>query len=195
MEETLKHFLDAIEEASWAEVDQIAGLTADDHEKKLGELCRAAERDATVYREAELSNLERDAKLAVDARRTENRRKQLALREELMREAAQSVRNRIAEFTDTSAYPAHLAAQLEKGLKALGEPASATIWLRREDLPLADALKKKARGVSLAVAEGDFALGGLFVEAAEQGRRADLSFDSAFRAAQEHFAEFFNLEI
>lgn len=195
MEETLKNFLTAIDAASWAEIDAMAAAVAAEHEEKTELIRSQAERDAEARRQAELSDIARDERLSVDARRAENRRKQLALREELARETAQAVRARVDAFTAAPEYPAHLVSLLEKGLAALGEPAAVTVYLRREDLPLADTLKKKARGAAVTVTEGGFALGGLIVEAPERGRRADMSFDRGFRAAQERFGEIFGLEI
>lgn len=195
MEETLKNFLTAIDAASWAEIDAMAEAVAAEHEEKTERIRSQAERDAEARRQAELSDIARDERLSVDARRAENRRKQLALREELARKTAQAVRARVDAFTAAPEYPAHLVSLLEKGLAALGDPASVTVYLRREDLPLADTLKKKARGTAVTAAEGEFALGGLIVEAPERGRRADMSFDRGFRAAQERFGEIFGLEI
>ncbi|MGM9614992.1 MAG: V-type ATP synthase subunit E [Oscillospiraceae bacterium] len=195
MEEILKHFLTAIDTASWAEIDAMAEAVAVEHEEKTERIRSQIERDAQTRCQAELSDIARDERLAVDARRAENRRKQLALREELARKTAQTLRARVDAFTAAPEYPAHLTSLLEKALTALGEPAAVTVYLRREDLPLADTLKKKTRGTDVTAVEGDFALGGLIVEAPERGRRADMSFDRGFREAQERFGEIFGLEI
>lgn len=195
MEETVKNFLTAIDAASWDEINAMAAAVAAEHEDKTERIRLQAERDTENRRQAELSDIARDERLAVDARRAENRRKQLTLRGELEQETEQAVRARVEAFTASAAYPAHLASLFGKGLAALGNPASVTVYLRREDLPLADTLRKKARNTAVTAAEGDFVLGGLIVEAPERGRRADMSFDRGFRAVRERFGEIFGLEI
>lgn len=196
MEETLKNFLDSIDAQSWAEVAALADAVAADHQEKTDRARSRAERAAEGRRQAELSGIAQRERLTADAHSAENRRALLKVREECAAQAADDLRARIAAFTASGDYPAHLAGLLEKGLAALdGGAGHVTAFLRREDMGLADGLRKKARGLDLSVAEGDFALGGLILESEDLGRRADMSFDTGFEAALDSFGEVFGLEI
>ncbi len=196
MEETLQVFLNSIEAQSWAEVNALAGSVAADHEEKTAQVRAQAERAAEGRRQAELSGIAQTERLTTDARSAENRRELLRVREACSEEAAAALRERIGEFTASDAYSAHLVFLLEKGLAVLGTGAGhVTAYLRREDMSFADGLRKKARGSGLSVAEGDFSLGGIILESADLGRRADMSFDTGFEAARDSFGEIFGLEI
>ena len=59
----------------------------------------------------------------------------------------------------------------------------------------ADELMNSASGVSLAFAEGSFALGGLSLVCLSKGRRVDMTFDSALSDMVGHFSELAGLNI
>lgn len=196
MDETLKHFLESIEAQSWAEIDAMSEEVAADHEEKTDRVLSDAEQRADSTKQAELSGIARDGRLSLDARSAENRRRLLDYRNACFREAEEEVLRRLADYTKAPEYPACLSELVSRGLEALGmERGEAEIYLRPADMRYGDAVKKKVKGISVTLKEGEFLLGGVIVEAPSLGRRADLSYDAALSEQRERFTEIFGLEL
>ena len=196
MDETLKHFLESIEAQSWNEINAMSQEVAADHEEKTGKVLSDAEQQADLTRQAELSDIARDERLSLDARKAENRRRLLNLRGECIAQAEEEVLRRVKDYTEAPEYPACLSVLAERGLAALRvSEGNAEIYLRAADMCHADGIVKRVKGVRLTPKEGEFRLGGVIVEAPDLGRRADLSYDAGFVQARERFTEIFGLEL
>ena len=197
MDETLKTFLDSIEAQSRADIAALGDAVAEEHRAKTEHIRAQAEAEAAAYKQAELASIAQQSRLAADARRAENRRRLLALRGEYAAEASTLLEERVRAYTEDAAYPARLAALAERAVTGLGaQGGEVTLYLRREDMRHAEALRKRLRGVSVTVAEdAGIAFGGVIAESAAQGRRADMSFDTALRDARSRFGELFDMEI
>lgn len=195
MEKKVRYFLENIHAQVKRDLDQLDLSLAAIQTEAREEGAAAAAKKVARYKERELSELRNVSQVEVDARRTENRRKLLEQRQAWADETAARVVARVKDYTAGSEYPARMAALLRSGLDALGRDGPLTVYLRREDLFLAERLKKSAKGVPLSFEEGEFSLGGLILSSPETGRRADLSFDTALDAARDRFSELAGLEL
>lgn len=196
MDETIKTFLRSIEEQSQAEIDAITREVAADHEEKAERIRARAQSEAASRLEAEMSGIAQRERLTSDARISENRAALLRERAACTEEARQALLERVEAFCASDEYPAHLAALVSRAEKALGAAGQRlAVTVRPADMVHAGALQTREGGGELEVREGAVRLGGVIVEAPEQGRRADLSFDTGVEAAMARFAETFGLEI
>lgn len=190
MTDKLPIFLDAITALSDAQIAAIESNISGETAALEAQAEKKAEAAAAAWTRSEREHIRAAAAQQTVAREGQLRRALLSRREEYADEVFAAVRERIAAFTASAEYPAHLAALLEKGRAALGEGKTA-IYLRREDMHLGAALRKKCPNAELR--EGDFALGGLWLSV--DARRADMSFDTALDGLRSRFAEIIGMEI
>jgi vacuolar-type H+-ATPase subunit E/Vma4 len=193
-EEKLKTFMDAIRVRSQKEIQAIAVGEEKRREADEKEAKERAEADSKVWLEVQINNARTEAGLKVAARKAANRRRLLEFREKAAAEAFATVKDRIAIFTVSPDYAAHLSGLLKKALDELGRDAPVTVYLRREDMACADYLRGNETA-PLTFAEGSFGLGGLQVAVPTENKRADLSFDTDLRDLRGRFAELSGLEI
>ena len=151
--------------------------------------------DAERYVNVRISEIQAREGRRVAARMTENKHTLLQYREDCATESFAKVSARIEAFTASEDYLPHLKTLLRQAVEALGYGFSATVYLRPEDMRFADELMNSASGVSLAFAEGSFALGGLSLVCLSKGRRVDMTFDSALSDMVGHFSELAGLNI
>ena len=185
MTDERKVFLDAIEAEAGAEIAAIEARIDGETAALEAQAAKKAESDAALWKRGETERIRGAA-----ARQTADRRARLARREQYAEEVFRAVRERIADYTRSDAYPAQLSALLARARGALGEGES-VIWLRKEDMALGGALVLECPGAQLR--EGDFALGGLCLSVG--ARRADLSFDTALESLRGRFPEIIGMEI
>lgn len=121
-------------------------------------------------------NGERISQAVISSRRTLS-----AKVTELACDVLAQTKARIAAFTASDAYPAALSALWKEMQPLLGKGA-VTLYVRQEDMPLAQRL---FAGQALEV--GEFTLGGLI--AVSENRRIDSSYDTALRDAFRRFSE------
>lgn len=190
MTNELNIFLDAIAAASEAQCAAIEANISSETAQVQSQAEAKAAAAAEAWKRGESERIRAAAAQQTIAHQGDLRRALLARRGQYADEIFTAVRGRIAAFTASDAYPAHLAELLDRAHKALGEGAG-VIWLRREDLKLGKALQKKHPNDE--VREGDFALGGLWLSVG--ARRADMSFDTALDGLQSRFAEIIGMEI
>jgi vacuolar-type H+-ATPase subunit E/Vma4 len=196
LEQTVQCFLAAIEAQSQEEIQALTDSVAAEKQERERLVRQTAQAEGENVRQSGLSQVENAGMLTVAARRAENRRTLLAYRQQCQAQAVQAVLEKLRVYTKGSDYAGRLAALLEQGLAALRPGQKpVVVYLRREDMNQAEALRKKAKAVSLTVKEGDFALGGLLVAVPEAGRRVDLTFDTSLRQVQEQFGEIAGWEI
>jgi len=186
--------MDAIRARSQKEIQAIAAGEEKRREANEKDAKDRAEAEAKVWLEAQQNTARNEAELKVAARRAANRRSLLEFREKAAAEAFAAAKDRIAAFTASPDYEAHLAALLKKALDELGRSAPVTVYLRREDMSCAETLKGQ-ESAALTFAEGGFGLGGLQAAVPSENKRADLSFDTALRDLRGRFAELSGLEI
>jgi vacuolar-type H+-ATPase subunit E/Vma4 len=196
LEQTVRCFLENIEAQSQEELQALHDSVAADNTAREEKVRQEAQEQGELARQSGIAQVENAGMLSVAARRAENKRKLLARRLECEKQAVAEAAERVRAYVKSPAYPERLAQLLEQGLKSLhAGDGPAVVYLRREDMTQAEALRKKQRGVSLTVREGDFALGGLMVALPSRGQRVDLTFDTGLRQAQERFGEIAGLEI
>jgi vacuolar-type H+-ATPase subunit E/Vma4 len=196
LERTVQCFLAAIEAQSQEEVQALEDSVAAQNQEKEQAVRRKAQEQGELARLSGVAQVQNAGMLTVSARRAGNKRKLLACRLACEKQAVAELTERVRAYVEGPEYPARLAELLDKGLKALDAGnGPAVVYLRREDMAQAETLRKKQKGVSLTVQEGDFALGGLMVALPGRGQRADLTFDTGLRQAQERFGEIAGLEI
>jgi len=193
-EEKLTTFMDAIRVRSQKEIQAIAAGEEKRREADEKEAKERAEADSKVWLEVQLNNARTEAGLKVAARKAANRRSLLEFREKAAAEAFAAAKDRIAAFTASPDYAAHLSGLLKKALDELGRDAPVTVYLRREDMACADYLRGHETA-PLTFSEGSFGRGGLQVAVPRENKRADLSFDTALRDLRGRFAELSGLEI
>lgn len=190
MTNELKTFLDAIASAAGAQTDAIEAKIGGETAALEAKAEKKAEAAAAAWVRSETGHIRALSAQDAAARQGDLRRALLARREQYAAEVFDAVRERIAAFTASGEYPAHLAALLDRAREALGA-GKTVIWLRQEDMHLGGALKKKCPNAELR--EGDFALGGLWLSV--DARRADMSFDTALDGLRGRFAEIIGMEI
>lgn len=190
MTDERKVFLDAIEAEAGAEIAAIEARIDGETAALEAQAVKKAETDAALWKRGETERIRGTAARQTAARQTADRRARLARREQYAEEVFRAVREKIADYTCSDAYPAQLSALLARARGALGEGES-VIWLRKEDMALGGALVRECPGAQLR--EGDFALGGLCLSVG--ARRADLSFDTALESLRGRFPEIIGMEI
>jgi vacuolar-type H+-ATPase subunit E/Vma4 len=196
LEQTVQCFLAAIEAQSQEEIQALTDSVAAQNQQREQEVRRKAQEQGEIARQAGIAQVENAGMLTVAARRAENKRRLLACRQGCEQRAVAAATERVRAYVRSQEYPSRLAQLLEQGLHALNAGSGpVVVYLRREDMAQADALRRKQKGVSMTVQEGDFALGGLMVALPGRGQRADLTFDTGLRQAQERFGEIAGLEI
>lgn len=188
----LKLFLEDVAAESRKDLDRVEAQINEEQTAMETDAASKAAEKAALWLRGETEKLQSDAALALAAKQSENRRELLARREQYAEETFAAVREKIAAFTASAEYPAHLAKLLDDAKSALASQAGETVlWLRREDIALGETLV--GRNSAMRVQEGDFALGGLQLSVGS--RRADLSFDTALRELRGRFASISGLEM
>ena len=164
----------------------------DDAVEKADKSLRA---EAERYKNARIAELRAREGRRVAAHMTENKRTLLQYREECASEAFALAREKIHEFVQSEEYPVHLAKLLKQAVDQLGYGFAADVYLRPEDMHLADYLLESVTGVSLGFRESDFDMGGLRLVCTARGRRVDMSFGAAMQDLVGHFSELANMQV
>lgn len=195
MEDTLRHFLENIAEQVREEVSFLEAETAALRTQEAEKYRLSAEAKAEEIRRAGIARAENEAAQRIAACRADCRRKLFERRQELMEATMEKVLEQVKGYTALPEYPERLTVLTEKALAALGQPAAAEVWLRREDLSHGAYIKLRMKKTAITVREGDFSLGGVQVTCAEKGLRADMSFDTAMTDAEARLGELAGLEL
>lgn len=151
--------------------------------------------EAIRYQNVKIAEIKTRENLRVNARMTENKFALLQYREEWANKAFIEVRDKVVEFTTSQEYLPHLESLLKKAIEFLGYGHLVEVSLRHEDMHFADDLIGSVTGVSIAVTEGSFSLGGLRVVCPSKGQRIDLSFDTSLNDMVGHFSELADLKM
>ena len=151
--------------------------------------------EAMRYQNVKIAEIKTRENLKINARMTENKHTLLKYREDNANEAFKEVRAKIVEFTNSEEYLPHLKGLLKKAIDFLGYGHLVELVLRPEDMHLGEELINSVTGVSIAVTEGAFSLGGLRVVCHSKGQRIDLSFDTILNDMVGHFSELAGLKM
>lgn len=189
MDETLKCFLDTIAAAAHEDKAQVEKEAEAARTEAMARLRREAEESAEAVRRAGYAQVRSAGAETLAARRTEYRRELLERREEYSHETMVKVKAKTRGYTTLPEYPERLLALVEKALHHMGDPETAVLYLRREDMGHGGYIRPRVKNTILSLEEGDFSLGGVIVACPQWGLRADLSFDTAFQDAAGRFGE------
>lgn len=191
----LDRFTAAILAEATAETERVMAEVREKRKAAFDEAEDQVLLDAYHYIRGEVARIKTEAGREVSRHMLDNKRALYLRREEISREVFAQVRQRIAAFTQTDAYTVRLRELLRRSINVLAGADDITVYLRTQDMALADALRAEAGKTPLAVAEGEFTLGGLIAESPSLGRQVDASFDSAMADLSGHFAELFGLSL
>ncbi len=167
----------------------------DKQEKLISKADTDIAAEAMRYQNVRIAEIKTKENLRINARMTENKFKLLQYREEWANIAFLEVRNKIVEFTASEEYLPHLELLLKRAIEFSGYGHLVEISLRSDDMHYADELIHSVTGVSIAVTEGSFSLGGLRVICPSKGQRIDMSFDTSLNDMVGHFAELADLKM
>lgn len=195
MDETLKRFLDSIERRSGEEIAALEQKASETRAARMEQLGHEAQQKAERYRDSAMSSVRSAGRRKLAVQQAENRRQLLEFRRKCAEETSRAVLEKIRAYTEDAQYKIALCKLTERALRALGEPDSAVVYLRKEDIAQGAFIAEGLPGRSLRFAEGSFVLGGVIVGAPDRGQRADLSFDTGLTGAQERFGELSGMEL
>lgn len=185
----LELFKKSIMEESTKDVERIVTDLATSRKLAILKVRRQLSEEAAGYLESRSDEISAREKLRVNAHRNKLRHELLQYREECAKEVFRIAQEHIARFTESDAYPAHMAGLLARAIGEIGYGFTADVYLRPEDMGLADYLLGSVSGVSLGFGEGTFILGGLRLASPAKARRVDLSFDTALTDLIGHFSD------
>lgn len=150
---------------------------------------------ARSYYDREAGRIRAEAGREISRHLMDVKRQVYLRRKEISEEVTANVRARVATFTASPDYSAHLEGLLHAALAQLPGVSAVTLYLREEDLPCASRLAATAAPVAVECVPGSFALGGLILHCPELGLRVDCSFDTRLEELSGHFAEQFGLSL
>jgi len=167
----------------------------DKQEKLISKADTDIAAEAMRYQNVKIAEIKTKENLRINARMTENKFALLQYREEWANKAFIEIRDKVVEFTASDEYLPHLELLLKKAIEFLGYGFLVEVSLRPEDMHFADDLIRSVTGVSIAVTEGSFSVGGLRVVCPSKGQRLDLSFDTSLKDMVGHFSELAGLKM
>lgn len=147
------------------------------------------------YEKTSIAELKAAVERKISAKLNGNKHALLEYREACAIDIHKQVQNKIREFTASDEYLPHLKKLLKRAVDTLGYGFSVEVFLRPEDMRFGDELVNSVTGVSIAVSEGAFSLGGLRVVCDSKGQRIDMSFDTSLNDMVGHFSELAGLKL
>lgn len=191
----LEEFTGAIISDAIEDSKKIVLELRDKQEKLISKADTDIAAEAMRHQNVKIAEIKTRENLRVNARMTENKFALLKYREEWANKAFIEVRDKVVEFTASEEYLPHLEYLLKKAIEFLGYGHLVEVSLRPEDMHFADELIGSVTGVSIAVTEGSFSIGGLRVVCPSKGQRIDLSFDTSLNDMIGHFSELADLKM
>jgi vacuolar-type H+-ATPase subunit E/Vma4 len=119
------------------QIDEIMSISAEKSAEVIAEAEEKALNEAFEKLQTASKNALLDYKKAITENKSENYHKVLKHREDLIDKVFENIEQKLVEFTKSDKYRAYLTAQL----KNLKYKDGARVFLRTQDLPLADKLK------------------------------------------------------
>ncbi len=179
----LKHKLEVFSETVLTESEKEVRQITDDLKLKsdaaLIDAKKEAKAEAERFRAAKTAEITAREHKRVSTNRAQCRHDHLIFREQCADDIRQELIRRIADYTKTEDYALSLRSFLKKALAYVGTTDSCRVFLRTEDMHLAEALAKEGDSNNISFLEGRFVLGGLRLICDAKKQRVDMSFDSA----------------
>ncbi|NCB04761.1 MAG: hypothetical protein EOM69_04475 [Clostridia bacterium] len=193
LEQKLDHFTATILAEATAETER--ALAELEEKRNIAYAAAKSKIRAEIqhYMRTEVSRIKAEAGHRISRRMLEDKQELYLRRNQIAQEVFSAVREKLTAYTESDAYQERLAALVRKASEALKGASDLCIYLRRADLPRAQALAACLNGAPVRFAEGSFQLGGLIADSPSEGRMLDCSFDSAVAALDGHFVELFGL--
>ena len=151
--------------------------------------------EAERYRNSSIAEISAAEERRISAKRNADKHALLEYRESCAVDIYKRVQSKIYAFTASDAYLLHLKKLLKEAIESLGSGISVIVYLRAEDMRFGEELICCVTGVSIAISQGDFSLGGLRVFCPSKGQRIDMSFDTALNDMVGHFSELAGLKM
>ena len=189
----LDRFTSALLSEASAEAERVSKELKERHDAALSSAEDQVLLEAYDYIHREVSRIRSEQGRLVSRHMLE-RKQALRRREEIASEVFALVRARTAAFTRTEAYPRRLSQLLREALVPLSGAEDTVVYLREEDLPLADALIAQT-GRPLTIQAGPIRMGGLIAQSQSLGLRVDSSFDANMEELRGHFASLVGLSL
>ena len=150
---------------------------------------------ARAYYDREAGRIRAEAGREISRHLMDVKRQVYLRRKEISEEVTANVRAKIAAFTASPDYPAHLEKLLRAAMKQLPGATAISLRLREEDLKYGQQLAAAIAPITTECVKGSFVLGGLAIRCPELGLRVDCSFDTRLEELSGHFAEQFGLSL
>ena len=194
-------------EATYAKLEHFTSLITSDamnDARKMQEsikqereqILTAAEDDALNdtfrYIKSQVQQIRTQSGRDISKRVMENKRALALRRSEMSAQTLDRVKVRLAQYVQAPEYKAQLRQLIARALEAFH--ADATIYLRAEDMPLAEELSD-ASPFHVEFQEGEFQLGGIRAACTDRHMQIDESFDTTLEELSDHFAELFGLKM
>ena len=193
--EKLQRFTEAVMRDAARESNALRRRLYETRTAALEEAHMEAREAARAYYDREAGRIRAEAGREVSRHLMDVKRQVYLRRKEISEEVTANVRARVAAFTASPDYPAHLEKLLRAALSQLPGASTVSLYLREEDMPYGPRLISAAAPVAVECVPGSFALGGLILNCPELGLRADCSFDTRLEELSGHFAEHFGLSL
>ena len=193
IQKKLQKFSEEIMDIARNECESIQTEVEKDREQELAQYREQALSDSRKYLESECKEIDASVKTAVYEEKDRLRKELFALRETYKNNVFAQAAERIRDFAAGAEYPTFL----QKAAGKLAEDASlagATLLLRSEDMPHADAVKSVFGNCTIQ-ADSGIVLGGIVAVSADGRKRVDLSLDSALEDQKTWFYRNSKLDI
>ena len=193
LQKKLAKFAEEIMNIAKSECSTIEQETQSDLEAQRASLKAAADSEAAKYIEAELREIDGQARAAAFNEKDRLRKELFSIREKYMSNVFTQAADRLKAFTESADYGSFLQAKAAEAARQ-GDFSGGTLYLRKEDLSYADSLTKAFPGCT-AAASDEIRLGGLIAVSADGRTRLDLSLDTALEDQKQWFFSNSRLDI
>ncbi len=193
--EKLQRFTEAVMREAARESNALRRQLHEERTAALEEAHIEAREASRAYYDKEAGRIRSEAGREVSRHLMDVKRQVYLRRKEISEEVIDKVRARVAQFTASPDYPAHLEKLLRSAMTQLPGATSISLRLREEDLKYGPQLAAAIAPVTAECVKGSFALGGLAIRCPQLGLRVDCSFDTRLEELSGHFAEQFGLSL
>ncbi len=191
--EKLENFTSVITADAVAESKQIYDEIRQESEQVLTAAEDEALGEMFRYIKTEVSTIRTEAGRRVSRVMMDNKRKLYTRRDAMTGQVIAEVTQTLRDFVATPGYADRLERLLTETLNEF--KADTVVYLRKEDMGLADRLTKLAGVVKLEFRQGSFRLGGLKAVCPSKKLQIDECYDTTLDELHGRFAELFGLEL
>jgi len=185
-DDKLSYFTSAITADGNAVADKVLSEIRTESEQQIS----AAEDEylGETYRfiKNEVAQIRAEMRRNVSQKTLADKRALHSLRQSMFADVDAAVVAKLHDYTASEKYAAHIVDALQEASKAFyGEDI--TVYLRKDDMAMADELQASLPGVTLTFCEGEFRLGGLLCRCPSRRRQVDDTFDTRYAEMRERF--------